>query len=221
MTTAYPFVAVLFDMDGTLIDNVPLHQAVWREFTDRHGLHLTDQELDFAKGRKALEVVEHFWPSASPDEVSTLTAERQVLYRARLADSDLVRIVAGAEQFLSALRTLGVRRVLATDAPLANVEAAFRRLPLGHFFDALVTSDQVHHGKPHPEIFLAAAARAGAPPVQCLVAEDSAAGVAAAKAAGCACLGLATNQTEAALLREGADYVAADFLGLPPPIRLG
>src|SRR5262249_49056110 len=107
MTTAYPFVAVLFDMDGTLIDNVPLHQAVWREFTDRNGLRLTDEELGFAKGRKALEVVEHFWPAASPNEVSALTAERQELYRARLADSNLVRIVAGAEDFLSALLALG------------------------------------------------------------------------------------------------------------------
>ncbi len=51
MTTAYPFVAVLFDMDGTLIDNVPLHPAVWREFTDRHGLRRTDADLDLAKGR--------------------------------------------------------------------------------------------------------------------------------------------------------------------------
>ena len=59
MTTAYPFVAVLFDMDGTLIDNVPLHQAVWREFTARHGLCLTDEQLGFAKGRKALEVVDN------------------------------------------------------------------------------------------------------------------------------------------------------------------
>jgi beta-phosphoglucomutase-like phosphatase (HAD superfamily) len=63
---AYPFAAVLFDMDGTVIDNVPLHQAVWAEFTRQHGLNLSEDRLTFAKGRKALEAVEHFWPGISP-----------------------------------------------------------------------------------------------------------------------------------------------------------
>jgi len=216
--TAYPYAAVLFDMDGTLIDDVPLPQAVWKEFTRQHGLNLSDAQLDFAKGRKAVEVVEHFWPAACPAEVSRLTAERQELYRSRLAASDLVRPVAGAEAFLAAL---GVVRVLATDAPRANVEAVLRRFPLASYFEGTVTSDTVQHGKPHPEIFLAAATRAKVAPGRCLVAEDSRAGVAAAKAAGCACLGLATNQSEADLRREGADYVAVDYLSLPANVAVG
>src|SRR5262245_13945953 len=100
LPTSYPFAAILFDMDGTLIDNVPLHQAVWREFTQQHGLTLTDEQLDFAKGRKAEEVVGHFWPAASPAKVAALTAARQELYRSWLADSDLVWPVAGADRFL-------------------------------------------------------------------------------------------------------------------------
>ncbi len=216
----YPFAAVLFDMDGTLIDNIALHQAVWREFTRQRGLNLSDAELGFAKGRKALEVVEHFWPAASPGEVSRLTSDRQELYRSRFAESDLVRPVAGAEAFLSALGALGVLRVLATDAPLANVEAVWRKFPFASLFEFVVTSDDVRHGKPDPEIFLAAAARAGVAPTRCLVAEDSKAGVAAAKAAGCQCLGLATNQTEADLRREGADFVALDFLNLPAKVTV-
>jgi HAD superfamily hydrolase (TIGR01509 family) len=150
-----------------------------------------------------MEVVEHLWPAACPAEVSRLTAERQELYRSRLADSDLVRPVAGAEAFLAALGALGVVRVLATDAPRANVEAVLRRFPLASYFEGTVTSDTVQHGKPHPEIFLAAAIRAKVAPGRCLVAEDSRAGVAAAKAAGCACLGLATNQSEADLRLRG------------------
>jgi beta-phosphoglucomutase len=211
---AYPFAAVLFDMDGTIIDNVPLHKAVWREFAAQHQVHLSDQQLDHAMGRKAMEIVTQFWPLATPDQVTDLVSQRQELYRSRLAASDLVHPVAGVEQYLTWLREMGVRRALATDAPRANVDAVFRKFPFAPFFEEVITSDQVLHGKPHPEIFLTAASAVSAAPANCLVAEDSMAGVTAAKAAGCACLGLATTQTQAELLREGADFVAPDFLNL-------
>jgi beta-phosphoglucomutase len=212
---AYPFVAVLFDMDGTVIDNVPLHQAVWQEFTRRHQLLVSDRELDYAIGRKATEVVAHFWPAATAEEASRLVRERQELYRARLADTDLVHPVAGVEAFLGRLGAIGVPRVLATDAPQENVDAVFRKFGFARFFEKVVTSDQVRHGKPHPEIFLTAAKAVGAVPDRCLVIEDSPAGIAAAKAANCACLGVSTTQSQAQLLQQGADFVAADFRTLP------
>jgi beta-phosphoglucomutase len=212
---AYPFAAVLFDMDGTIVDNVPLHQAVWQEFTAEHQLHLCEQQLGYAVGRKAAEVVNHFWPLATPDEVADLVSQLQELYRSRLAASDLVHPVAGVEEYLTRLCEMGVHRVLATDAPRANVDAVFRKFPFATFFEKFITSDGVLHGKPDPEIFLTAANVIGAAPASCLVAEDSLAGVTAAKAAGCVCLGLATTQTQAELLREGADFVAPDFLNLP------
>lgn len=212
---AYPFAAVLFDMDGTLIDNVPLHQAVWQEFTTQRQLRLSEPELAYAVGRKATEVIKHFWPAATPEEVSRLIAERQELYRARLIDSDLVHPVAGAAEFLDRLGGTGMPRVLVTDAPLANVEAVFRKFGFAQCFEKVIASDQVHHGKPHPEIYLTAAEAAGALPIRCLVVEDSLAGVTAAKAAKCACLAVSTTQSQAELLREGADFVATDFCSLP------
>jgi beta-phosphoglucomutase len=212
---AYPFAAVLFDMDGTVIDNVPLHQAVWQEFTRRRQLFIPEHELDYAIGRKATEVVKHFWPAATPDEAARLVRERQELYRARLADTDLVHPVAGIEAFLGRLGGIGIPRVLATDAPRENVDAVFRKFGFARFFEKVVTSDQVRHGKPHPEIFLTAAKAVGASPERCLVIEDSSAGIAAAKAANCACLAVSTTQSQAQLLKEGADFVAADFRTLP------
>jgi beta-phosphoglucomutase len=212
---AYPFAAVLFDMDGTVIDNVPLHQAVWLEFTKRHQLSLSEHELDYAIGRKATEVVKHFWPAAIPDEASRLVRERQELYRARLADTNLVHPVAGIEAFLDRLGAMGVPRVLATDAPSENVEAVFRKFGFARFFEKVITSDQVRHGKPDPEIFLTAAKAVGAIPDRCLVIEDSSAGIAAAKAANCVCLAVSTTQSQAQHLKEGADFVAADFHTLP------
>jgi beta-phosphoglucomutase len=212
---AYPFVAVLFDMDGTVIDNVPLHQAVWQEFSRRHQLFVSEHELDYAVGRKAAEVVKHFWPAATSDEVLRLVQERQELYRARLANTNLVHPVAGIEAFLGRLGGMGVPRVLATDAPPENVEAVFRKFGFEQFFEKVITSDQVQHGKPHPEIFLTAAKAVGAISDRCLVIEDSSAGIAAAKAANCACLAVSTTQSQAQLLKEGADFVASDFRTLP------
>ena len=211
----FPFAAVLFDMDGTLVDNVPLHQAVWKEFTIRHGLHLSDRELAIAIGRKATETVKHFWPDATPHQVNELVSERQVLYRARLVDSSHVRPVPGVEAFLAYLGEVHIPRVLATSAPRENVDAVFRRFGFGPAFERIVTSEQIKHGKPDPEIYLEAARVAEAPAERCLVAEDSLAGVAAAKAAGCTCFAVTTTESEADLRRTGADYVAADFRNLP------
>ena len=221
MNSDYPFAAVLFDMDGTLVDNVPLHQQVWREFTQLQGLNLSEQELEFAKGRKAVEVIASlFGDNLSPEEISRLTQERQVLYRERLASTNLVKLIPGVKEFLLGLGELGIPRILATDAPQSNVEAIFRKFGFSSYFEQLVTSDDVEHGKPNPQIYLVASQRAGANPEACLVAEDSEAGVKAAKAANCACLGLTTTQTEADLKLEGADFIAPDYVNLPEAIAL-
>ncbi|MFB2834420.1 HAD family hydrolase [Floridanema evergladense] len=219
----YPFDAVLFDMDGTIINNVPLHQQVWKEFTRLHGLNLSDEELSYAKGRKAIEVVAHFFgEDLGHDEIARLTEERQILYRERLAtaDTEVLSPIAGVETYLISLKNLGIPCILATDAPLANVEAVFQKFNFTPYFEELVTSDHIKHGKPHPEIFLTAAQRASAAPQDCLVAEDSEAGVAAAKAAGCSCLALATTQSEADLKRQGVDFIAVDYYSLPAAIAL-
>ncbi len=221
MKNAYPFAAVMFDMDGTIVDNVPLHQQVWQEFAHLNGLNPSEEQLEFAKGRRASEVIAFlFGETLSQEEISRLIQERQVLYRKRLAETNIVRLIPGVEEFLSGLGKLGISRILATDALPANVEAMFTKFSLSRYFEAVVTSDNVQHGKPNPEIFVTAAQRAGAKPEDCLVAEDSAAGVAAAKAARCSCLGLLTTQSEADLKRESVDFIAADYTSLPGAIAL-
>ena len=70
---AYSFAAVLFDMDGTIIDKVSLNQAVWRGVAAQHQVHLSEQQLRHVMGRKAAEFVNHLWPQASPDEVADLS----------------------------------------------------------------------------------------------------------------------------------------------------
>jgi beta-phosphoglucomutase len=221
MKTNYPFAAVLFDMDGTLVDDVPLHQQVWREFAHRRGLNRSEQELQFAEGRKASEVIAClFGEDLSQEEILRLTQESQSLFRERLASTNVVRLIPGVVEFLSNLGKLGIPRILATDTSRANVVAIFTKFGLSPYFDAVITSEDLQHGKPNPEIYLIAAQRAEAKPEDCLVAEDSAAGVTAAKAARCSCLGLTTTQPEADLKRERADFIASDYTNLPVAIAL-
>lgn len=216
---SYPFSAVLFDLDGVVIDSIALHREVWADFLRSHGLEPTEQTLQFADGRRAVEVIATLFPGPLlPADLKRLTSERESLYRHRLT-SGPVRAVPGVEDYLAALRSIGVRTALATSALPTSTDSALRRLGLEKMFHARITAADVTHGKPHPEIYLKAALSVGIVPEQCLVAEDAVPGIQAAKAAGMHCLGLTTSCSGPELRSAGADYLSADFAGLPPPLR--
>ncbi|MBV9491014.1 MAG: HAD family phosphatase [Verrucomicrobia bacterium] len=217
----YPFAAVLFDLDGVIVDNTALHRQTWEGFLRRHGFKPTVADLRAMDGRRAEEIIaQHFPPSrVSPGEAARLIEERETLYGERLLRGP-VQAVAGVEAFLRGLAWLRVPCVLATSAHRLNVERVLGKLGLRESFLAWVTADDVTDGKPAPEVYLKAAARAGAAPERCLVIEDALAGVQAAKAAGAACLGLTTGVSAAALAENGADWTAGDFNGIPAPLGL-
>jgi beta-phosphoglucomutase family hydrolase len=221
MTARYPFQAVLFDMDGVVVDNMPLHRQIWREFAARHGVSCTESELRALDGRRAVDIIAALFGAGRPDdEVAAMSSEREALYHERLATAEL-HPVPGVIAYMRALGELGVPRVLATSAVPVNVEAVMKRLELASCFEAVVTAVDVRHGKPHPEIYLTAAGRVSAEPARCLVVEDALPGVAAAKASGATCLGLMTSEPEARLREAGADLVAPDFTRLPPTLIPG
>lgn len=221
MTAGYPFQAVLFDMDGVVVDNMPLHRAIWREFAESRGVSPTDAELRALDGRRAVDIIAALFGAGQPPEaVAAMSKEREALYHGRLATATLPA-VPGVVAYLEALGELGVPRVLATSAVPVNVEAVMERLGVRRYFEAIVTAVDVTQGKPHPEIYLTAAARVGADPARCLVVEDALPGVMAAKAAGASCLGLMTSEPEARLREVGADWVAPHFDRLPPNLSPG
>ena len=205
--------------DGVIVDNAALHREVWQAFLHRHGFELTAADLRATEGRRAEEIIVQYFPRArvSPPDAAELVAERETLYGERLARGP-VRAVAGVETFLRGLARLQVPCVLATSAHPLNVERVLGKLGLHESFLAHVTAVDVIHGKPAPEVYLKAAARAGAAPQRCLVIEDAVAGVQASKAAGAPCLGLTTSVSAAALAESGADWTASDFHGLPDPL---
>ncbi|MFP3579882.1 HAD-IA family hydrolase [Arthrobacter sp. fls2-241-R2A-200] len=167
--------AVLFDMDGTLVDSTAIVEQVWSEFADRYGLDFEDI-LRTSHGVQAGDTVRRYAPAGA--DIAALTAELGEMERSRI---DGVVALPGAAALLSALPPEAVALVTSADLVLAEIRmrAAGLAMPA-----TAVTSEAVTRGKPHPEGYLKAAALLGVGPADVVVFEDAPAGIAAARAAG-------------------------------------
>lgn len=219
------FRAVLFDMDGVLCDSEPmLARAACRLFAERYGVEV--QPRDFA-------------PFVGTGEKRYLGGVAEQYGIARRFSDDKDRLYAmylemipgrlqptpGAREFVFGCRRRGLKTAVATSADRVKLEGALAAVDLPpRDFDAVVTGSDITHAKPDPEIFLTASAKLGLAPAACLVVEDSPHGIAAARAAGCACLALATTFSAGEMARGRPDWIAAslaeareirELLGLP------
>jgi len=189
--------ALLFDLDGVLIDSTPAVSRVWRQWAIERGFDPTEV-ITRAHGRPSLTTVREYLPNADH------TAENRELERREMEDIEGVVVLPGARELLQSLPP--DRWTIATSCtrPLAGVRLRAAGLPIP---DQMVTSTDVTHGKPHPEPFLMAASKLGFPASQCIVLEDAPAGIRAGKAAGCRVLGIRTTFPESELHEAGADFV--------------
>ena len=188
------FEAVIFDMDGVLIDSEPLHFAVLSELLERAGHTLTRSEN------------EQFIGTTSEAMFSTLIARHRLSgtvagYIARY-DEMVLRVLQrphapapGLTALIARLRDLGMRLAVASSSRRPWVEATIRSLGLADAFDVVVTGDDVEHGKPDPAIYLLTAQRLGVLPNRCVAIEDSPNGVQSARSAGMTVLGVRTEYT--------------------------
>jgi beta-phosphoglucomutase len=209
-----PAVAVIFDMDGVLVDTNPYHRRAWLAFAAEIGRGLTDAALrDRVFGWRTEEAIGNLWGPLPTVVVADYAARKEALYRELIRRE--IRPVAGLHAFLGRLQAGGVRRALATSACRENVALIVGALGLGTAFAPVVFGEEVVRAKPDPAVFLLAARRLAADPARCLVIEDSLSGVAAAKAAGMRCLALTTTHTAAELRAAGADGAVADFDAIP------
>ena len=198
--------AILFDMDGTLIDSDPVHAAVFIDFLGARGLDIT--EADYTRrihGRLNREIFAELLPNHDADEMD---AGKEAAFRERVTPD--FPMVAGAREFL---RTLAPALPLAvvTNACRANLDTVLERLALADHFRHRVSSDEVAHGKPAPDLYLRALDLLGVRADEALAFEDSASGVASARAAGLRVIGVATSLSPETLLGLGAIHTIRDF----------
>jgi beta-phosphoglucomutase len=207
--------AALFDLNGTVVDDMKVHGQLWREVVLRlgHDVPASVFYRDFS-GIPTNEVLPQVvGRQLDPETVQRLSDEKEARYREVYRDQ--VTEVPGAVAFLGRLRQAGVPLALATSAPRANRDLALDGLGLHRAFDHVVGIDDVQRGKPAPDLFLAAAERLGVPANDCIVFEDALSGIEAAHAAGMRVAGIATAFSRDELRQAGAAWVADDFNSLP------
>ena len=183
----------MFDLDGTLADNMHWHARAFRTFVERHRLPpITEDVRRRIDGKRNSEIMPILFDRPlSAEEVASLAWEKEDLYRSLSRGG--IQPIAGLPALLDALACQGIPAGVATSAPRENVVHTLGELGLADRFVSVALSDEVPRGKPFPDVYLRAAAGLGVDPGACLAFEDAPVGVAAARAAGMRCLALTST----------------------------
>ncbi len=202
--------AVLWDLDGTLVDSEEFHWLSWRDTMRPEGVELTYEQFLASFGQRNDRILP-VWLGADVDagRVQRIGDDKESEYR-RLAETHGLTPLPGAGEWVSRLKDSGWKQAIASSAPRLNVEMMLRVAGLEDCFDAIVSADDVTIGKPDPQVFLKAAEKLGVPPPRCIVVEDAAAGVEGARRAGMRSIGVTKNA------RLAADLFVKSLADLPP-----
>jgi beta-phosphoglucomutase len=186
--------AVIFDMDGVIIDSNPVHKIALKQFCKKYGFDLSDEQLrNRIYGRTNKEWLTNLFGALSPEQLQAYAFEKEELFRALYLPT--IAPLTGIKNFIEQLRAAHIPCAIGTSAPPANVDYVLKHTGLEGLFDAILDETFVERGKPDPEIYLKVAQSLGLPPAQCIVFEDSISGVQAAIAAGCKVAGVLTTHT--------------------------
>ena len=203
--------ALLFDMDGVLVDSTPAVARVWARWAQKHNID-PDYAVLHAHGRTSLTSIQELLPHADP---SVHLAEDTWMERAEIEDIDDVIALPGAKELLSIISPS--QFAVVTSATRALAEVRLRAADLWRHIQHLVTASDITRSKPDPEPYLKGAAALHLHPQYCVVIEDAPSGTRSGKAAGARVLALRTTTSDNDLLAAGADWIVNDCASLHLP----
>lgn len=204
--------AVIFDLDGTILDNNAFHLESWKQYLQRIGREMSDEEYnEKINGRTNRDVVKYLYGEhLSEEEIWKYTMEKEALYRELYQPH--IKPVPGLLELLDVLHDKQVPMAIATSGVEVNIRFMFDNVPIEKYFRKVVDSSYITNGKPDPEIFLKAAEFLETPPGECLVFEDAVVGVNAARAANMKVIAVLTTHLPEEL--EAADRIVNDYTEL-------
>ncbi len=195
----------IFDLDGVVVDSMPLHTEAWRVYLERLGITVPDLDGRM-HGRRNDDLVKAFISAdLSVDEIFEHGAAKERLFREMMGAGLEQHMVPGVRAFLK--RFDGASCAIASNAEPANIAFVLDGADLRRYFRVVVDGHQVSRPKPFPDIYVRAAELLGAAPGDCIVFEDSPTGIEAAVAAGCRVIGIGTHSMDL----PGAELVVRDF----------
>jgi beta-phosphoglucomutase len=201
--------AVIFDMDGVIVDSNPAHKEAINEFCKQHDIVLDEEKFrTHVNGRQNRDWIPAvFGSEMAKEEILKLAEEKEKLFRKVYEPT--ITPLPGLENFLNKLKERGIPVAIATSAPVENVNFTLERTGLRKYFETILDDRNVSKGKPHPDIYIKTVEALKYPASECIVFEDSLAGVESAKGAGCKVVGVLTTHTKEELKQ--TDYTIRDF----------
>jgi beta-phosphoglucomutase len=217
MTTDPQRLAVIFDVDGVLVDSYRAHLESWQRVAASYGLRMSEADFAATFGRTSPDIIRTLWGDRgfADEQVAEFDERKEAEYRRILAED--FPAMPGAAELVDALAESGFVLAAGSSGPPANVELSLEKLGRRERFRAEVTGRDVTRGKPDPQVFQIAAERLGVAPRFCAVIEDAPAGVAAAKRARMAAIGLASTGRSREELSD-ADLTVSSLRELTPAI---
>ena len=185
--------AVIFDMDGVLVDSYQAHFESWRAVAAEEGLAITEAQFATTFGCTSREIIAAMWGKGHYDDgqIAALDERKEAAFR-QIIEADFP-VMPGATQLLRSLHGAGFALAVGSSGPPENIDLVLDRLEARALFSAVVTGMDVTRGKPDPQVFQIASERLAVPPARCAVVEDAPPGVAAANAAGMTSIGFAST----------------------------
>ncbi|MFD2874328.1 HAD family hydrolase [Mucilaginibacter ximonensis] len=191
--------AAIFDMDGTMVDNTPYHYKTWQALYEKYDKGELSNQTYKAQisGVPIVDTMRGLFPDADEITLTSLVSEKEKLYQQIYAP--FIAPVNGLENMLIELKNSGIKLAMASSATVDDINFVLEHVPVRQYFDVIIDGNRVSKGKPNPQIFLKAAADLNMRPEDCVVFEDSIAGIKAGNAAGMKVIGVTTAHGAAQL----------------------